>query len=285
MGLSGICMGLAWASKWTGIYASAGLAIILFISLGKRVYEHIKLKRAQDEGVSSGNFVREIVITLAFCVVMFILVPLLIYYFSYYWHFRSNPDGLTLRKVWQLQQDMYSYHSRLVDSHFFKSPWYEWPLIVKPMWYYSADKAYGLNGMVSSISCMGNPAVWWIGLVMLIIMLIMLVTLKHPDKSLLITAIGFASQFLPWVLVPRSTFIYHYFASVPFIITATVIVIGMLASRGREYKIGAYAFAGALVCAALILFIMFYPLESGYPCTYEYALKLRWFDWYNFALQ
>ena len=33
--------------------------------------------------------------------------------------------------------------------------------------------------------------------------------------------VSFLSQYLPWVLVPRSTFIYHYFASVPFIILAT----------------------------------------------------------------
>ena len=34
--------------------------------------------------------------------------------------------------------------------------------------------------------------------------------------------------------------------------------------------------------AALILFAMFYPLESGLPVARSYAQLLRWFKWYNF---
>ena len=34
-----------------------------------------------------------------------------------------------------------------------------------------------------------------------------------------------------------------------------------------------------------VLFAMFYPLESGKPTSYNYAMLLRWFDWYNFQLQ
>ena len=41
------------------------------------------------------------------------------------------------------------------------------------------------------------------------------------DRALPIIAVGFLSAYLPWVLVSRLTFIYHYFASVPFIILAT----------------------------------------------------------------
>lgn len=43
------------------------------------------------------------------------------------------------------------------------------------------------------------------------------------DKRIWWVVIGFAANFLPWVLVPRVTFVYHYFASVPFIILATVL--------------------------------------------------------------
>ena len=72
--------------------------------------------------------------------------------------------------------------------------------------------------MISSISCMGNPAVWWFGLVALLYVLLRAAWKKRAPEAYVIVLIGFASQFLPWVLVPRSTFIYHYFASVPFII-------------------------------------------------------------------
>jgi len=91
--------------------------------------------------------------------------------------------------------------------------------------------------------------------------------------------IGFASQFLPWVLVPRSTFIYHYFASVPFIIIASVVLLD--AVRQRSPKVFEVASCVLLACAAA-LFVMFYPLESGLPCPRAYAEHLRWFKWYNF---
>ena len=91
--------------------------------------------------------------------------------------------------------------------------------------------------------------------------------------------IGFASQFLPWVLVPRSTFIYHYFASVPFIILCTVLMLDCLRKRSPK----AFKWTSiALLAAALVLFVAFYPLESGLPVARSYAQYLRWFKWYNF---
>lgn len=36
--MSGVCFGLGAASKWTGIYAGAGLAVIFFLHL----YKHLK---------------------------------------------------------------------------------------------------------------------------------------------------------------------------------------------------------------------------------------------------
>ena len=81
------------------------------------------------------------------------------------------------------------------------------------------------------------------------------------------------------VLVPRSTFIYHYFASVPFIIAASAILLGEVRRRSQR----AFAVTAAiLLAAALVLFVMFYPLESGMPVARSYAMLLRWFKWYNF---
>ena len=174
---------------------------------------------------------------------------------------------------------MLNYHAGLGgDTHYFRSPWYQWPVIWWPMWYYSGT-AYLAEGTISSISCMGNPAVWWTGLIALIFILVASAWRRRAPKSWLIVLVGFASQFLPWVLVPRSTFIYHYFASVPFIILCTVLALDALRKRSeRGFK---WAACG-LLALALILFAAFYPLESGLPVARDYAQYLRWFKWYNF---
>ena len=219
--------------------------------------------------------------------VFFVVIPVLIYYFSYYWLLRG--EGLTsfwgmfskarVERVIEIQKNIFNYHAGLGgDTHYFRSPWYQWPVIWWPMWYYSGT-AYMPDGVISSISCMGNPAVWWFGLAALLFVIVRMCWLRRAPKLYVMVVIAFASQYLPWVIVPRSTFIYHYFASVPFIIIASVLLLDYI--RGRSDKAFKVT-SGVLLGAALILFIMFYPLESGLPTSREYAKYLRWFKWYNY---
>ena len=291
LGLCGVTMGVAWATKWIGLYASAGLAVLFFWRLWRhwRSYRFAKAHDDEDGPMAAvvDTFWTGACVTIAFCLIFFIMIPVLIYYFSYYWHLQSQ--GVTciadmfnvkyVQSVIDLQQRMYNYHSGLGgDTHYFRSPWYQWPIIWWPMWYYSGT-SYMPDGVISSISCMGNPAVWWFGLAALIFVIVRMCLMRRAPKTYVMVIIGFASQFLPWVLVPRSTFIYHYFASVPFIIIASVLLLKWIRARSETaFK----ATTIVLTVSALVLFIAFYPLESGLPVARWYANCLRWFKWYNF---
>ena len=284
LGLCGVTMGVAWATKWIGLYASVGLAVLFFW----RLWRHWRNDRyALRHDGASFSFRTGAILTVAFCMIFFLLIPVLIYYFSYYWHLQSQ--GVTcfadmfnakyVENIINLQQRMYNYHSGLGgDTHYFRSPWYQWPIIWWPMWYYSGT-SYMPDGVISSISCMGNPAVWWFGLAALIFVVVRMCLMRRAPRTYVMVIIGFASQFLPWVLVPRSTFIYHYFASVPFIIIASVLLLKWIRSRSETaFKVTTIL----LTVSALVLFIAFYPLESGLPVARWYANCLRWFKWYNF---
>ncbi len=224
------------------------------------------------------SYLKRVGVLSVFCVAMFIVVPLLIYYFSYFWQLRVSGD-FSISRVVNLQKSIFDYHAGLGgDTHAFRSEWYEWPVIAWPMWYYSGT-AYMPAGMISSISCMGNPAVFWFGLAAILYVAVRCAWEKRASRAFLLVLIGFLSQYLPWVLVPRSTFIYHYFASVPFIIMASVLLLNRLRRRSRDGFIA----ASIVLCAvALLLFIAFYPLESGMPVSRAYASLLRWFNWVNF---
>ena len=280
LGLCGVTMGVAWATKWIGLYASAGLAILFFWTVFRRLRE---MKHLKDKA----RCVKNLAVTLVFCLVFFVVVPALIYYFSYYWFLR--PEGVKtfgdmfsderVKRVVELQKSIFDYHAGLGgDTHYFRSPWYQWPIIWWPMWYYSGT-GYMPEGTISSISCMGNPAVWWFGLAALLFVVGRMCWKRRAHRTDLLVVIGFASQFLPWVIVPRSTFIYHYFASVPFIILASALLLDAIR---RKNETAFNVTAGALLGAALILFGAFYPLESGLPCPKSYARHLRWFKWYNY---
>ena len=55
LALCGISMGLGIASKWTGIYAGAGLAVLFFITLYKRYSEYrvaVKTPNGETNGIS-----------------------------------------------------------------------------------------------------------------------------------------------------------------------------------------------------------------------------------------
>ena len=67
--------------------------------------------------------------------------------------------------------------------------------------------------------------------------------------------------------------------SVPFIILCISLMLGLIHQRWPK---SAKYIALSLMTAALILFIAFYPLESGYPVAESYARYLRWFKWYNY---
>ncbi|MFD2874936.1 hypothetical protein ACFTAO_01500 [Paenibacillus rhizoplanae] len=99
-------------------------------------------------------------------------------------------------------------------------------------------------------------------------------TVKRRDKNLYMIWIGFFSQYVPWMLVPRETFLYHYFAMVPFMILSIVYILKLLDGRFQGARYLRYAY----VAAAAILFVMFYPVLSGMQVNSSYIIHvLRWF--------
>ena len=100
------------------------------------------------------------------------------------------------------------------------------------------------------------------------------------DRALPVIAVAFLSGYLPWVLVSRLTFIYHYFASVPWIILATAQGLRYLE---RRYARTAHVLAALLAVAALVLFADFFPLASGFEVPRAWCDAMNWFNnwmWY-----
>ncbi len=300
LAFSGLFMGLSVASKWIGIYAGIGLAVLfawhgirhirinteavrMFAGPDLREKEKAELAPyiADEQGRLHPERYRLAVIS-AWCLLFFVAVPLVIYLTSYIPYMAYNHQirsiGDYLSAVWKAQQGMLSYHSTpgLGMDHPFYSPWYEWPVIGKPM-YYATESYHAADAAVRhSIFCFGNPAVWWGGLGAIVICLIRWIAEKHytePGKDVrwhLISSnrnglfgyifIAIMAQYLPWVLVPRGTYIYHYFASVPFLImTFCLCFSGWKKNRRMLYT----AAGGVLVAAAVCFFIILFPYASG----------------------
>ena len=276
--LAGLFFGLGAASKWIDIYAGVGLAVLLFMSLIRRYKEYMALRNSEDEAVRAAvaPFWKNTIKTLLWCCVFYIAIPVAIYLASYIPYVLSE-SHYDLEGIWGVQKFMLSYHGGLKATHPYQSPWWQWPLIIRPMWYYVT---YDVSeGYVGTISAMGNPAVWWTCLVVSVVIIGRLIRGRmKTDKIWMVLLIGLAAEYIPWVLVPRCTFIYHYFASVPFIILISVRALMQKEQLDGRYKCVKWIWLGA----AVALFALFYPVITGVVCSRGYIKMLEWLPSWTF---
>ncbi len=278
----GIFTGLGIASKWTAAYGALGLAALFF---GKLILTALQVKR---EGGDLGILLKKYGKLCGACCGFFVAIPFGIY-FTAFLPITTLPHnvGKIFWSFWNYQVTMFNYHAHLVSDHPFASPWYEWPLDARPIWYFSQDTPQGY----STISAFGNPLLWWSGIPALGASCYLWV--KERFRWAGVVLAGFASVYLPWVLVPRLTFIYHYFTAVPFLIVALCGVFSLMRSRGLFTR--RLCFPGGLECSAstvmlsvftgacLVLFALYFPVLSGMPTTRAYANALELFSSWYFA--
>ncbi|MEA4869610.1 MAG: glycosyltransferase family 39 protein [Christensenella sp.] len=275
LALSGLFFGIGAACKWTSIYAGAGLAVLLFGSLIARYLDYIQVN-ARDNDADKAR-VKEFWMlagkTIAWCVLFFIVIPFAIYFASYlpYYIYESgqNPGyGLMGMKdtFVKYQEFMYSYHSNLKATHPYQSSWYSWPFTAKPMWYYF--NSYIAPDQISTMSASGNPAVWWVSSIGAVALLWARMTKRvAPDRAMQIFTVGILANYLPWVLVTRCTFIYHFFATVPFLLMATVYALQKLEQKYRDAWFVKWFWVGL----AILFFVLLYPGISGLPVSSGWA--------------
>ena len=272
LALSGLCMGLGCASKWTAVYASVGLAVIFFCIMfltareGKQHSLHLRF----------GAFFTK---TCLWCLLFFIVIPAVIYTMAYLPISMVDGYGNAIQAMLKNQAYMLDYHSTLGGTHPYSSQWYTWPFVYKPMWAYQAPETSIAPDQIGCISIFQNPLLSWMGIAAFFYSLY--IGWKKRDKRVLFLLIGLLAQYLPWMFVKRYALQYHFFATLPFLIFFV-----MYAFQDLEKRIPRFGYTtAALTAACLILFIQFYPVISGLPVSRFYAETiLTWFPSWVFFI-
>lgn len=270
LALTGLFFGLGAAAKWTSIYAGMGLLALYVIHLIRRGIHC----RKNDKAVTPW-----LVKTLLASVLFFIVVPLVIYYLSYIPYAMANGYGDTFSVIFKKeyvdmfadnQIHMFTYHSELKSEHPYSSTWYMWLLNIRPILYF---RTFFEDGTKSLFAAFNNPVVSWGGLVAIISLFISY--FRRRDSRALFILIGYFSQLLPWIIITRIVFAYHYFTCTIFIVLALCYVLNNIWERKNgRYRTAVYGFTGAVV----VVFAMFYPVLSGATVAEQYAYNfLRWF--------
>lgn len=278
--LCGLFFGLGAASKWIGLYAGGGLALLFFLSKYHEYMDYHRIstnKKAKKPAWFEHFIPLYIHRTFLLCIIFFIVVPAVIYCLSYIPYMSVPGPGHGFDLIFRNQRDMLNYHGSgvLGATHPFSSHWWEWPILRKPLETYAGTDL--AQGMSSTMTIMGNPAIWWVGILAVIYAIYIAIRKKDDKMTVIFAALAF--QYLPWVPIERLTFIYHFFSSVPFMILCIVYVMKYLIERHIVSRTASYVYLGVV----LVLFIMFYPVLSGVEVPREYVANyLIWFknNWF-----
>ena len=254
MALGGVAFGLGCAAKWTGIYAGAGLAILYLGVLYARWRQKQPSFREEFRTAALGG------------VAFYILVPLCIYIASYMPYWWRDP-GFSLADWWQCQVSMYEYHSNLEATHPFESRWYTWLVGLRPVWYY--QNTHLPDGLKASIAGLGGPVIWLAGLICLVALLWHQVS-GRGSRAGAGVLILYGTQLIPWMLVTRCTFLYHYFPSSMFCLAAIALVLSHIRNVQKAKRM-----AAVLCVVSLVLFVCYYPALSGLPIPTWWAEALE----------
>jgi 4-amino-4-deoxy-L-arabinose transferase-like glycosyltransferase len=127
----------------------------------------------------------------------------------------SWPAGNTGQTLADLTRSMYDYHNNLRATHAASSPWWAWPLDLKPVWFYQGGFAASTSGAIYDA---GNLVFWWLSIPAMAFCAWQ--AYRRQSLALALVTIAFACQWLPWVRIDRATFQYHYYTSLPFLAIA-----------------------------------------------------------------
>lgn len=290
---SGIFMGCSIATKFTGVYAGIGLGVLFFINYLQRYFEFddaknnkkritrklsssskdkVLLEQANDYDMIISSFGIHTKKTGIWCIIWFIFVPLAIYFGSFIPLNIVKGEGFSIAAVWNQTMSMYNYHANLDATHPYQSVWWQWILDIRPIWYYYRNSEAGYN----TISAMGNPIIYWVGAVSMLATFYY--AIKDKCQTAILISVSYLAQLVPWLFVTRCVFIYHYYPSVPFMILGIVYAAKRLVQTNPKYEKAVKVF----VVVAVLLFIIFLPVISGFTTTSEYVNTVcRWFgSWY-----
>ncbi|MDT0412598.1 MULTISPECIES: dolichyl-phosphate-mannose--protein mannosyltransferase [Streptomyces] len=289
---AGICLGLAFGTKWNGLFVLAAFGVMTVLwDVGAR-----KIAGARPGRGWLGMLRRDAPVAF----VSIVPVALAVYLASWTawiaspdngkggylrdWartagqggHFTWLPDWL--RSLWHYEHEVYRFHVGLTDGHRYQSNAWSWMVDGRPVSYFYESPPPGSDGCPSGTSgdcarevlALGTPALWWAACAALVYVLWRWVFRRDWRAGAILGAV--AIGWLPWLHYQERTIFYFYaVVFVPFLCLALTMLAGALlgpaGASERRRTIGATA-TGVLFLLIAWNFVYFWPLYTGTAIPY-----------------
>ncbi len=281
---AGVLLGLACATKWSGLY------FVLFFGVMSVAFDVTARRQYRVPRPWLGTIRRDVGPALY----TLLLIPFGVYVASYSMWFASEtavdryevghsigerawyqpPDAI--RSLWHYTAKAYDFHSGLTNSAGNHHPWeskpWTWPMSIRPV-LYAIDQqdvpGCGAASCVKAVMLVGTPAMWWLAVPVLVYAGWRAVVRR--DWRYAVVLVGYCAGWLPWFAdIDRQMYFFYAIAMAPFMVMAIALICGDILyrpDRGPERR----QLGVIVVCcyAALVVtnFAWLFPVLTGMPIS------------------
>ena len=265
---AGIALGLAVATKWSGLYFLALFGVVALY----RAFAH--------------NTGRDLIKPTLKTAAQYGLAPISIYITSWSGWFVSSRGWARdyseniITSFLHYHSQMLGFHTGLVEKHSYQSNPWSWLIMGRPTsFYYETPKTCGADNCSQEVLALGTPLLWWLGTIALAVVLgfwIRSIAVKRYEPPLNLILGGMAAGYLPWFFFQeRTVFTFYAIVFQPFLILAIVYCAYVLLMH-FENKRNTYVVLGFIAFAIFINFIFFLPVFTGDVITYDSWQARMW---------
>ena len=279
---AGVLLGLACATKWSGLY------FIVFFGLMTLAFDVAARRQYRVPRPWVGTLRRDV----GPSVYVLGLIPFLVYLASYApWfasetavdrHEEGRSIGLdswmpnALRSLWHYTYQAYHFHSGLTNAAGNHHPWeskpWTWPMSLRPV-LYAIDQqnvpGCGAQSCVKAVMLVGTPAMWFIAVPVLGWALWR--TFVRRDWRYAVVLVGYGAGFLPWFAdIDRQMYFFYATTMAPFLIMAIALILGdVLYQPGQNAERRTLGLIAVSCYVALVItnFAWMYPILTGLPIS------------------
>jgi dolichyl-phosphate-mannose-protein mannosyltransferase len=145
-------------------------------------------------------------------------------------------------KFTELNKVMFTANSGMTATHPNSSKWYTWPFMHRTIFYWQGETT-PLSSEKSYIYLLGNPSVYWLGTLSVVAFILISIFKLTNKRSLsgdpkisnitLLIIIGYLANLLPFALIGRVMFLYHYEIALIFSVISIALLLDYLKPKTK----------------------------------------------------
>jgi dolichyl-phosphate-mannose-protein mannosyltransferase len=195
------------------------------------------------------------------------------------------PDPL--RSLWKYHTDMWHFHTTLTSEHTYAAHPLGWIVQWRPTSFYYPKAISGLSGAEAEAACgaercsqaitsLGNPVIWWLGAVAIVVAVVWLV--RRRDWRAAAVLSGIVAGWLPWFsYAHRTIFTFYSIAFTPWVVLTLTFVLGLLIqSPHPEQRRRGLIVTAAVVTVVVAISAFFYPIWTAWVVPYDFWHVHMW---------